>query len=1112
MFQINDDMSIYVTRGDIVSFTVGATAKETGMNYIFKNGDIVRIKVFEKKACEVVVLQKDFLVEEEAERVTIFLGEEDTRIGETISKPTDYWYEVELNPNTYPQTIIGYDENGAKVFKLYPEGEDLEFEPTPDTNSLAYRVERHLEDEGVHITSEERESLNKNAEDIESHKKDATVHVTQQEKNTWNMNGTSIESITKYVTDMNKNVDAHIDDGTVHVTAQEKGTWNTQGSDIRAMTTYITNMRTEVDANSEDIVKLTEEVEGLKENGGGGSGATVEQIQQIETNKEDIGKLQEEIADLKGGVLEPSDDDIPKVFLSGNEYSNMTIEKNEVNMELDYVSKTEKFHSFIKIKFQGSSSLVKDKKNFTIKMYEDESKETKLKKDFRGWGKQNKYCLKANFIDHSHARNIVSAHIWSDMMQSRSDYESIPEEIKNSPNHGAIDGFPIKLYINGTYQGIYTWNIPKDAWMVNMDEDNENHMMLCCSSNQSNFGNAANFRSLWSGVNESLWDIEVGTEGEKITDALNALISCVKDTDDETFKATLGKYLNINSAIDYYLYFWSNAGLDSLGNNLILYTFDGKLWYCGAYDMDSIWGLHYSGSSFISAEFVCPDEYQASYSLLWERIVKLFVNELKERYAYLRKTTLSYAHLVTSFENFMDIIGSELYAEDLTIYPSIPSGETNNIKQIRNYIRDRLAYVDTEIESLTEPVACTGITLNVNTLTFTEEGTKTLTATVTPENCTEKITWESDNKSIAIVSDGVVTTVSNGSCNITATCGNYSASCSVNISGLPEYIACTGITLSAETLTFNGEGTQILTATVTPNNCSDEIVWESDDTDVVTVSNGVVASIGNGNAVVTAMCGNYSASCNVAVSGFVADGYSTVYTLNTDMATDIPLTTGYVLETTGIAENTDTTQAWALLGYVDVRDIEGSMPFFVNSNKFTKVFTVMAYDSNFNYISTLHHDTSGASSVNIDLSEVSYIRIASKATSNIDGDAICTIGDGFDVSNAVVMTDDTMNVKLEPQRDVRQNVAGSDGCYILVTSTTQYGCGQFIRINEGYQYTVTGEGIWLSIRLYNLDGTFNKILYGGSATSPNTKTFDGVDGYIRFAFSADTITITRTEL
>lgn len=131
MFQLNDDSSIYATRGDIVFFSV--SAEDDGKPYKFQAGDVVRIKVYGKKDAENVVLQKDFPVTEVTENVEIFLTEEDTKIGEVISKPKDYWYEVELNPGENPQTIIGYDEDGPKVFKLFPEGDDIpEYVPEPE--------------------------------------------------------------------------------------------------------------------------------------------------------------------------------------------------------------------------------------------------------------------------------------------------------------------------------------------------------------------------------------------------------------------------------------------------------------------------------------------------------------------------------------------------------------------------------------------------------------------------------------------------------------------------------------------------------------------------------------------------------------------------------------------------------------------------------------------------------------------------------------------------------------------------------------------------------------------------------------------------------------------
>lgn len=124
MFTINDDLSIYATRGDTVFFTV--TADENGVPYTFQAGDVLRMKIYEKKNAASVVLEKSFPVTAATQEFSILLTEEDTKIGDVISKHKDYWYEIELNPFTNPQTIIGYDEDGAKVFRLFPEGKDSE--------------------------------------------------------------------------------------------------------------------------------------------------------------------------------------------------------------------------------------------------------------------------------------------------------------------------------------------------------------------------------------------------------------------------------------------------------------------------------------------------------------------------------------------------------------------------------------------------------------------------------------------------------------------------------------------------------------------------------------------------------------------------------------------------------------------------------------------------------------------------------------------------------------------------------------------------------------------------------------------------------------------------
>lgn len=113
MFAINGD-TIYLTRGD------KATINLSIEDYQFKVGDSIEFRVYNKKRLdEPPVLKKEITVEEGTDSISISLTAEETKIGTALNKTVTYWYEIELNDE---QTIIGFDENGAKELILYPEG------------------------------------------------------------------------------------------------------------------------------------------------------------------------------------------------------------------------------------------------------------------------------------------------------------------------------------------------------------------------------------------------------------------------------------------------------------------------------------------------------------------------------------------------------------------------------------------------------------------------------------------------------------------------------------------------------------------------------------------------------------------------------------------------------------------------------------------------------------------------------------------------------------------------------------------------------------------------------------------------------------------------------
>lgn len=541
-----------------------------------------------------------------------------------------------------------------------------------------------------------------------------------------------------------------------------------------------------------------------------GDKISIERLNKIEEGIEKNSTQYKDIANqIKNGNIgnsvEPALMDMPRLYFSEG---TLPTTKTATTLKFDYYSKTTEYHGWAEIKCQGNSSMGYAKKNFTIKLYKDQAKTEKLKIDFKGWGKQSKFVLKANWIDITHARNVVSARIWADIVKSRSSYLNLPELLRTSPNQGAVDGFPVTVYGNGYYQGRYTLNIPKDKWMSNMDDSLDTHCILCGENYVSGC-----FRAT-ANINGSDWTDELhDTVPASIKTRWNQCISFVMNSTDEEFKANLHNYFDVDSLIDYLLYGIESCGFDAFGKNQLYFTYDGQKWIASMYDMDSTWGLWWNGSKFVATDYPREsfEDYTATSSnkgnLLYIRLQQLFINEIKSRYAELRRTIFTYPYLVNKFEEFIQICPQDIVKEDYAsttangAYTGIPSKSTNNIQQLRSYIDARLIYVDSYINSLVEPIPCTGITLNTNDIVFENTTTPiTLTATLTPTNTTDSVVWSVSPTGICTVNNGVVTPVSNGSCVITATCGNQSVSCNVTVN-LP-VVAVTGLSLDKDSISL----------------------------------------------------------------------------------------------------------------------------------------------------------------------------------------------------------------------------------------------------------------------------------------------------------------------
>jgi len=368
--------------------------------------------------------------------------------------------------------------------------------------------------------------------------------------------------------------------------------------------------------------------------------------------------------------------------------------KTEVAMMAGFDGPEASFTSFATLKYQGHESLSFDKKNYTLKFWEDEAHTDKNKMVFSHWNEENKYILKANYIDPSGCRNLICADVWAAVAASR---ESTPAEFAKLSNFGAVDGFPIALYINGQYQGLYNMNLHKDDDLFGMS-DGEKHAILITNEGTQP---EANFRAISEFNEDSAWEVEFcGTEDRTwAQEKLNDFITFVMESDDETFCRELGNYLDVNSAMDYLLSIYA-LGLTHHGaSDLVLVCYDkDEPWTASMYDMETAFGLAADGKAYVAADAFLPYQQEGIWisgtdNLLWDRLVANFYPELCQRYGQLRQQILAPQTLQTMVKDFTGSISAEVYTENDALYPGFPTA-VESIGQIEQYINERIPLMD----------------------------------------------------------------------------------------------------------------------------------------------------------------------------------------------------------------------------------------------------------------------------------------------------------------------------------------------------------------------------------------------------------------------------------
>lgn len=368
-------------------------------------------------------------------------------------------------------------------------------------------------------------------------------------------------------------------------------------------------------------------------------------------------------------------------------------------------------HSKAKFAVQGSSSAFYPKKNWSFDFYTDNTYSKDLSIKIGDLIPQSTLVWKANYIDATHSRNILTNRLWEEMVQTRKGFpkrevdrtyvDKLGIESLDTGATGHVDGYPCVVTMNGHFYGIGTLNIGKKRDNYNLNKDNKKHIQFELLGGGTDFTAQTPPYDKLGLRNPKLKGYE---EGDLITDptvsgSMQALWDFHRLPLDER-TAKFDEYYDRTNMVDWYMLISFTAAADLLDKNSILTTWDGKKYCWMPYDLDTTYGIHWNGSGL---------NYDTNWD--WDNnniipIIKpIILADAIKRYAELRSNGVFTLETVYRLNRDIESkFTTELFKKENTKWTEIPSKNFGGINQIMTWLRDRIKFLDAKFNYLDEGV------------------------------------------------------------------------------------------------------------------------------------------------------------------------------------------------------------------------------------------------------------------------------------------------------------------------------------------------------------------------------------------------------------------------
>lgn len=385
----------------------------------------------------------------------------------------------------------------------------------------------------------------------------------------------------------------------------------------------------------------------------------------------------------------------------------VSIIENDINLSSWAVDKTTKHYLkvdidfgtylkgtfFIEAKYQGNSTLFYDKKNFRYTFYEDILFTKKKSIKIGELISAKKFNLKAYWRDKSLLREHACYRIVQAIRETRPYTEQYPwnkEYNINTCATGITNGFPIRIDVGKSFQGVYWFGLAKDINNFMLSDKKYNGVLIQGDGGYSD-------KTFWQVLNATEWSDLLGDIDNNIGEnSLPAVEAFYRFLNTDFDKETASEYLNINNWIDCIIILQFFGAIDMLGSNMILYAgADKKVFSPMYYDMDWTWGFRCKSdvSTFDSQNFADKS--------IWIKIQKVFWEEICNRYNELRKIVINDTFIDSLLNKLSRQIPYSDYEKEMETWQDVPfqgnekdEGRYGTINDMVTWKKERIEFMD----------------------------------------------------------------------------------------------------------------------------------------------------------------------------------------------------------------------------------------------------------------------------------------------------------------------------------------------------------------------------------------------------------------------------------